>query len=57
MTSALDILLLFDTEDTFSPPEVGNDDSIKELADLMQGVIDGDYKPDSFTLQPIRAAS
>jgi hypothetical protein len=27
-----------------------------ELAELMQGVIDGDYKPDSFTLQPIKAA-
>jgi hypothetical protein len=27
-----------------------------ELADLMQGVIDGDYKPDSFTLQPINRA-
>ena len=29
-------------------------DTLKELYDLMQGVIDGDYKPDSFTLQPAR---
>ncbi|HEX8586199.1 MAG TPA: hypothetical protein VF680_17535 [Allosphingosinicella sp.] len=28
-------------------------DAATELRDLMQGVIDGDYKPDSFTLQPI----
>jgi len=27
-----------------------------ELCDLMDGVINGDYKPDSFTLQPARAA-
>ena len=27
-----------------------------ELADLMQGVIDGDYAPDSLTLQPIRGS-
>lgn len=27
-----------------------------ELTDLMQGVIDGDYIPDSFTLQPAHAA-
>ncbi len=25
-----------------------------ELVDLMQGVIDGEYKPDSFTLQPAK---
>ena len=25
--------------------------ALKELVDLMQGVIDGDYEPDSFTLQ------
>ena len=31
----IDILLTFDTEDVFSPPELGNDDSIKELADIM----------------------
>jgi|GEM_PF-3478838 len=31
----VDILLTFDTEDVFSPPELGNDDSIKELADIM----------------------
>ena len=27
-----------------------------ELADLMQGVIDGDYVPDSLTLQPIKGS-
>jgi len=27
-----------------------------ELADLMQGVIDGDYAPDSLTLQPIKGS-
>ena len=27
---------------------------LSELVDLMQGVIEGDYKPDSFTLQPAR---
>jgi len=31
-------------------------EALKELVDLMQGVIDGDYKPDSFTLQPARQA-
>jgi hypothetical protein len=30
--------------------------ALSELTDLMQGVIDGDYRPDSFTLQPARAA-
>jgi hypothetical protein len=30
--------------------------ALSELADLMQGVIDGDYTPDSFTLQPAHAA-
>lgn len=30
--------------------------ALSELTDLMQGVIDGDYKPDSFTLQPAHAA-
>ena len=30
--------------------------ALAELADLMQGVIDGDYKPDCFTLQPARRA-
>ena len=29
-------------------------ESAKELDDLMQGAIDGDYMPDSLTLQPIR---
>jgi hypothetical protein len=28
-------------------------DTIKELRDLMEDVIRGDYKPDSFTNQPI----
>ena len=31
-------------------------EALSELTDLMQGVIDGDYTPDSFTLQPARAA-
>ena len=31
-------------------------EALKELADLMQGVIDGDYTPDSFTLQPAHNA-
>jgi hypothetical protein len=31
-------------------------DALAELVDLMQGVIDGNYEPDSFTLQPARAA-
>lgn len=26
-------------------------EALKELRDLMQGVIEGDYSPDSFTLQ------
>ena len=30
--------------------------ALEELTDLMQGVIEGDYKPDSFTLQPAREA-
>lgn len=29
-------------------------EALSELTDLMQGVIDGDYTPDSFTLQPAR---
>lgn len=29
-------------------------DVLKELMDLMEGVIEGDYKPDSFTNQPGR---
>jgi hypothetical protein len=31
-------------------------EALEELSDLMQGVIDGDYKPDCLTLQPARAA-
>jgi hypothetical protein len=31
----LDVALLFDVEDIFSPPEVGNDDSIQELATIL----------------------
>ena len=31
-------------------------EALEELAGLMQGVIDGDYKPDSFTLQVANAA-
>jgi hypothetical protein len=31
-------------------------DALSELVDLMRDVIDGDYKPDSFTLQPAQAA-
>src|SRR5262245_55633354 len=31
----LDIALFLDVEDIFSPPEVGNDDSIKELATIL----------------------
>lgn len=31
-------------------------ETLSELVDLMQGVIDGEYKPDSFTLQPARDA-
>lgn len=30
--------------------------ALAELADLMDGVIDGTYEPDSFTTQPARAA-
>ena len=29
-------------------------ESAEELDDLMQGAIDGDYMPDSLTLQPVR---
>jgi hypothetical protein len=41
-----------------APPSapVGVVEALSELVDLMQGVIDGEYKPDSFTLQPARAA-
>ncbi len=35
MLTQLDVVLLFDTEDIFSPPEVGNDDSIKDLASIL----------------------
>jgi len=35
MATTLDVVLLFDTEDVFSPPEVGNDDSILELATIL----------------------
>lgn len=31
-------------------------EALKELTELMQSVIDGGYKPDSFTLQPAQAA-
>ena len=31
-------------------------DVIKELADLMEGVRDGSYTPDSFTIQPAERA-
>lgn len=31
-------------------------DTLSELADLMDEVIQGDYKPDSFTCQPARIA-
>jgi hypothetical protein len=31
----LDVTLLFDVEDIFHPPEVGNDDIIKDLADAL----------------------
>jgi hypothetical protein len=30
--------------------------ALRELADLMDDVVSGDYKPDSFTTQPARAA-
>src|SRR4051794_14045352 len=35
MDARLDVALLFDTEDMFSPAEVGNDDSIKDLATIL----------------------
>jgi len=31
-------------------------DALKELVDLVEGIMLGDYKPDSFTLQPARFA-
>jgi hypothetical protein len=31
-------------------------EALKELADLYEATVNGDYKPDSFTLQPARAA-
>lgn len=31
-------------------------EALTELSDLMDGVMNGSYKPDSFTLQPARAA-
>ena len=31
-------------------------EALQELTDLMQGVIDGSYTPDSFTLQPAQNA-
>lgn len=31
------------------------EDVLLELSDLMDGVIEGDYKPDSFTTQPARS--
>ena len=31
----LDVCLLSDVEDIFSPPELGNDDSIKEVATIL----------------------
>ncbi len=31
----LDVVVCFDCEDSFSPPELGNDDSIKELATIL----------------------
>jgi len=31
-------------------------EALEELVDLVQGVIDGDYKPDSFTLQTAERA-
>jgi peptidoglycan/xylan/chitin deacetylase (PgdA/CDA1 family) len=34
----LDVALFLDVEDIFSPPEVGNDDSIKELATILTEV-------------------
>ena len=35
MNRTLDVALLFDVEDVFHPPEVGNDDIIKSLADAL----------------------
>jgi len=34
-TQTLDVALFSDVEDIFSPPELGNDDSIKQLADIL----------------------
>jgi len=31
-------------------------EALTELIDIVQGILDGDYKPDSFTLQPARYA-
>jgi hypothetical protein len=31
-------------------------EALTELVDLMDGVLEGDYKPDGFTTQPARAA-
>jgi hypothetical protein len=31
-------------------------EALKELADLFQDTLTGDYRPDSFTFQPARAA-
>ena len=41
MNRTLDVALLFDVEDVFHPPEVGNDDIIKSLADALsaEGVL------------------
>jgi len=41
MTRTLDVTLLFDVEDVFHPPEVGNDDIIKDLAEGLsaEGVV------------------
>lgn len=44
-------------QEMFNPSApVGVVEALTELVDLMQGVIDGEYMPDSFTLQPARAA-
>ncbi|MGH7944645.1 MAG: hypothetical protein ACREF9_06525 [Opitutaceae bacterium] len=32
MSAKMDVLLTFDVKDVFSLPELGNDDSIRELA-------------------------
>jgi len=37
----LDVALFSDVEDIFSPPEFGNDDSIKELVAFEKGVVSG----------------